>query len=123
MLGGIFAFTAQYGMADRLFSFVAAHGPVELTIIVIASAVGFSLGESIARPGLLSRTASFQQAAVRGAKVMLMCVVFLIGAGIIEGYISPNPIFSLPFRLFVGFAYLYVLVQTLRGWGGVKSKI
>ena len=29
MLGGIFAFTAQYGMAGRLFEFVTSHGFVD----------------------------------------------------------------------------------------------
>ena len=35
MLGGIFAFTAKYGLAEELFSFVVAHGVVELSIICL----------------------------------------------------------------------------------------
>ena len=116
MLGGIFAFTAHYGLAERLFTFIAAHGPVELTIIWIASAVGFSLGEALARPGLQTRAQAFQLAVSRGAKLMLLCVVFLIGAGLIEGYISPDPDYSLTVRLIVGWAYWIVLMFALKGW-------
>ena len=35
MLGGIFAFTHQHGLADELFRFVIAHGVVELSVICL----------------------------------------------------------------------------------------
>ncbi len=117
MLGGVFAFTHRYELADNLLLFVMAHGPVELTIICIAGAVGFCIGESIARPGQLRRIESFQKAVQKGAKLMLLCVIFLVGAGLIEGYISPDPQFSMTFRIVVGFAYLMVFVFALRGFG------
>ena len=116
MIGGVFALTAHYDLADRLFTFVAAHGPVELTIIFIAAAIGFSLGEAIARPGATSRSEAFREAATRGTKLMILCVLFLIGAGIIEGYISPNDAFSLPARLLVGWGYWALLLLALRGF-------
>ncbi len=116
MLGGVFAFTAQYGLADRLFQFVAAHGPVELSVIFIAAAVGFSLGEALARPGHRSRLAAFQLAVRDGTKLMLLCVVFLVGAGIIEGYISPDERYPLAVRLLVGWGYWLVLLLALNGW-------
>lgn len=115
MLGGIFALTAEYGMSDQLFEFIVAHGFVELSVIMIAGAVGFSIGESLARPGHRTRSAAFQRAVLRGAKLMFVCLVFLIGAGLIEGYISPNPAYSLTLRILVGFAYWLVFLFVLSG--------
>jgi uncharacterized membrane protein SpoIIM required for sporulation len=119
MLGGIFAFTAQHDMARRLFEFVVAHGFVELSVIAVAGAVGVSLGEALARPGRMTRAAAFQRATTRGAKLMAVCIVFLIGAGLIEGYVSPNPAYSLGARLLIGLTYfalfIVVLVPELRG--------
>ncbi|MEM9313666.1 MAG: stage II sporulation protein M [Pseudomonadota bacterium] len=116
MLGGIFAFTAQHGLADDLFEFVIAHGVVELSIIVIASAIGFSIGEALARPGELQRSEAFRRAVQRGMRLMLPCLVFLIGAGFIEGYISPDPGFALWMRVLVGVGYFLLFIFFLNGW-------
>ena len=112
MLGGVFAFTAHHNMAGRLFEFVCAHGFVELSVICIAGALGFYVGESIARPGLVSRRESFRRAVTLVGPLLLVCVVFLVGAGLIEGYVSPDDRFSLPMRLAVGLSYwaLFLLV-------------
>lgn len=116
MLGGVFAFTAQYGLANRLFEFVCAHGFVELSIIAIAGAIGFHAGRALARPGHRSRLEAFQLAVRDGGKLMVLCVLFLIGAGLIEGYVSPNPDFSLNTRLIIGIGYWLLFVFALCGW-------
>ncbi len=115
MLGGIFAFTARHDLAWRLFDFVCAHGFVELSAICIAGAVGVSVGEALARPGNSTRSAAFQSAVRSGGQVILACVVFLIGAGIIEGYVSPNPNFSTASRLAIGLGYWGCFVVVLSG--------
>ena len=116
MLGGVFALTAQHGMADELFDFVVAHGCVELSVIVVAGAIGFSVGESLARPGKKSRGAAFQEAVHRGTKLLLLCAVFLVGAGVIEGYISPDATFARSTRIGVGVSYWLLFVFALCGW-------
>jgi hypothetical protein len=115
MLGGIFAFTAQYGLAQRLLEFIVAHGFVELSVIVVAGAIGVSFGEALARPGRKTRAAAFQRATMRGAKLMALCILFLIGAGLIEGYVSPNPDFSFAARLAVGLAYFVIFLLIVGG--------
>lgn len=115
MLGGVFAFTAQHGIADRLFQFVVAHGFVELSVVCIAGAVGASLGESLARPGELSRGAAFQAAVSRGMQLMAVCLVFLVGAGLIEGFVSPDPRVPLGLRLAIGLGYLALFLLVLSG--------
>ena len=60
MLGGIFAFTHQHGMAGELLKFVVAHGVVELSVICLAGAAGMMLGESLIRPTHATRRESFR---------------------------------------------------------------
>jgi uncharacterized membrane protein SpoIIM required for sporulation len=114
-IGGIFAFTAQHGVAGRLFQFTAAHGFVELSVIAIAGAVGMSLGEALARPGELTRAAAFQRAVARGFKLMVVCLTFLVGAGVLEGFVSPNARFPLSARLAIGLGYFAFFLLVLSG--------
>ena len=114
-IGGIFAFTAQHGIAGRLFEFTAAHGFVELSVICIAGGVGMSLGEALARPGELTRAAAFQCAVARGLKLMVVCLSFLVGAGFLEGFVSPNASFPLGARLAIGLSYFALFLLVLSG--------
>lgn len=115
MLGAVFSYTAQHGLAERLFEFIAAHGFVELSVIMVAGACGVSLGEALARPGRDTRVVAFQRASMRAAKLMVVCCAFLVGAGVIEGYVSPNPSYSLAIRLCIGLGYLALFVIVLSG--------
>lgn len=114
MLGGVFALTAHHDLAGRLGSFVVAHGVVELSVICVAGACGAALGEALLRPRELPRAAAFRRTVATTAPVMAACVIFLVGAGIIEGYISPDPAYPLGVRVAVGLGYwiLFLLVMT-----------
>lgn len=118
MLGGIFAFTAKYDMAGRLFEFVIAHGVVELSVICLAGAAGVQLGEALIRPGNMTRAMAFQQAVSNAGKLLMVVVPFLVLAGIIEGFISPDPRYPMAFRVIIGLSsgLLLWLVLTGRLW-------
>lgn len=120
MLGGVFALTARYGLADRLLAFVVPHGIVELTIICVAGAAGLQLGRALARPGDWPRVEAFRRASHDTVKLMAVCVPFLIGCGLIEGYISPNDAYSLASRLAIGFGWAVLFWAVLLGriWRG-----
>ncbi len=115
MLGGIFAFTAKYDLAGRLFTFVVAHGVVELSVICLAGAAGIQLGNALVHPGLKTRMDAFRDAVKQAATLLPVVVVFLVGAGIIEGYISPNDSFPLGVRVVIGVAYGILLWAVLSG--------
>ncbi len=116
MLGAVFAFTRLHGLDDDLFNFIVAHGCVELSIMVLSGAAGAAVGESLIRPGTQPRALAFQQAAIYTSKVIVACIVLLIGCGFIEGYVSPNERFPLWARVSIGVGYWLFMVAMLRGY-------
>jgi uncharacterized membrane protein SpoIIM required for sporulation len=115
MLGAMFAFTHQHGMAGELLKFVTAHGVVELSVICLAGAAGTMLGEALIRPTHATRRESFQHAATKASRLLVLCALLLVGCGIIEGYLSPDPDFPMISRVIVGFGYGVVMVAALTG--------
>lgn len=115
MLGGVFALTARYGLADRLGSFVVAHGLVELSVICMAAAAGVRLGEALVRPGDRPRSEALRGAVGETAPVVAAGVAFLVGSGVIEGYLSPDPGVPLILRVAVGVGYWLVFAAVMGG--------
>jgi uncharacterized membrane protein SpoIIM required for sporulation len=115
MLGAVFAFVAQHGLAKQLFTFIVAHGCVELSVMCLSGAAGAALGEALVRPGAGGRSESFRIAALRSGKLLSACALLLVGAGLIEGYVSPNPRFSLATRVVIGVGYWLFMLALLSG--------
>jgi len=115
MLGAIFAFVGAHGLAGALLRFIVAHGCVELSVMCLSGAAGAAIGEALVRPGAGGRLESFRSAALRTAPVLLACAVLLVGSGLIEGFISPDPRFSLLGRVVVGVGYWCLMVAFLSG--------
>jgi uncharacterized membrane protein SpoIIM required for sporulation len=115
-LGAVFAFTAQHGLGLRLFQFVVAHGCVELSCICLAGAAGAAVGEALVRPGQATRAQAFQEAALSGGKLLFAIVPLLLGCGLIEGFVSPDPQLPLWARVITGIGYFVLMIAVLRGW-------
>jgi uncharacterized membrane protein SpoIIM required for sporulation len=115
LLGGAFAFTQQYGLSGALLRFIAAHGPVELSVICLAGAAGVALGESLIRPDYPTRRESFERCTARLGKLLVLCAILLVGCGLIEGYVSPNPRIGLGPRVAIGLGYFAVMLAALSG--------
>ena len=116
MLGAVFAFTAQHGLAGALFRFIVAHGCVEISVMCLSGAAGAAVGEALIRPTGGNRMESFQVAALRSGKFLVACAVLLVGTGIIEGYVSPRALFPLWSRLAIGIGYWIFMIALLKGW-------
>jgi uncharacterized membrane protein SpoIIM required for sporulation len=115
MLGGVFAFVHQHGLAAALFTFIIAHGLVELSVICVAGAAGVALGESIVRPDSGTRRDSFQACAHQVAPVLLLCAALLVGSGLVEGFVSPDPSYPLPSRITIGVCYWLIMWALMSG--------
>jgi uncharacterized membrane protein SpoIIM required for sporulation len=92
LIGVIGAATWQAGMALQLWSFVAPHGVLELPAIFIAGGAGLEIACGMLFPGLLPRREALSRAGGRAARLVLGIVPMLVGAGIIEGFVSPSGI-------------------------------
>jgi uncharacterized membrane protein SpoIIM required for sporulation len=123
MLGGVFAFTWRYHLAGKLFEFVIAHGIVELSVIMLAGAAGMKIGEALVRPGQMTRRDAFNKAASNAGKVIAVGALLLIGSGIIEGNISPNPAYGLATRVTIGVSYGIFMILLLTGWLWPRRKL
>lgn len=116
MLGAAFAFVSLHGLRDQFLTFIVAHGCVELSVMCLSGAAGAAVGEALARPGEPGRIESFHVAALRSGKLLIACVLLLVGAGLIEGYVSPNPRVPLSARVAIGVSYWLFMVLMLSGW-------
>ena len=119
MLGAVFAFVMQHGLGGALASFIVAHGCVELSVMCLSGAAGAAVGEALVRPGRLGRAASFRAAALRSGQVLVACAVLLVGAGLIEGYVSPDPRVPVGAKVAIGVGYWLLMLGLLSGglWG------
>jgi len=116
MLGAVFAFTAQHGLAGELFEFIFAHGCVEISVMCLSGAAGAAVGDALIRPDTARRADAFREAALRSGILLFACALLLVGSGLIEGYVSPDPHFGLATRICIGVGYWLFMLALLRGW-------
>ncbi|MBI3185106.1 MAG: stage II sporulation protein M [Myxococcales bacterium] len=103
-LGSVVALCAREGMGYSLLSFVAAHGPVELSVIVISGAAGLMVGHALIEPGERTRAAFVKERSIKAVKLVVGCAPFLALIGVIEGYVSPGDLFPTPLKIALGLA-------------------
>ncbi|RMG12441.1 MAG: stage II sporulation protein M [Deltaproteobacteria bacterium] len=89
LLGIAFTAAAQHGLAPRLLDFVAAHGPVELSVIVLAGAAGLRVGGALLSPGRLRRVDALKLRGRDGVRLALGGAPWLVVVGLVEGFVSP----------------------------------
>jgi uncharacterized membrane protein SpoIIM required for sporulation len=90
MLGVIGAACHQYGMSVPLWSFVAAHGSLELPSILIAGGAGFRLGHAMLFPGALRWKDSVARGGIEATQLVSGIIPLLVIAGCLEGFFSPS---------------------------------
>jgi uncharacterized membrane protein SpoIIM required for sporulation len=92
MLGVAFKLCADYGLLGALLEFVAGHGILEISSIVVAGAAGFVVANALLNPGCYLRRDALSQQGRSAMRMAIACVPALITAGCIEGFISPSHI-------------------------------
>ena len=92
LLGASFGYMARPDVAagENFFHFVTAHGPFELTAIVLAAGAGLRIGWSWVRTNGLTRPASLRKAGQESMPVMGASMVLFFLAALIEGFLSPS---------------------------------
>ena len=91
-LGGAFGYMARPDVEQgaHFFEFVTAHGPFELTAIVLAAGAGLRLGWSLISTRGFTRTSSLRRTADESLPLMMASMLMFFMAAAIEGFISPS---------------------------------
>jgi uncharacterized membrane protein SpoIIM required for sporulation len=110
MMGVVAVACWREGMSLPLWSFVAAHGVLELPAIFIAGGAGIGIAKGLLFPGSLPRRESLVRAGRRSVQLVLGTIPMLLAAGIVEGFVSPTDLpYALKFLLAGALATILVL--------------
>jgi len=110
LLGLVGAVVHQHNVDVDFWAFVLPHGVIELTAVFIAGAAGLMIGYALLFPGKLYRGEAVKLAGRQAVKLLMGCALLLLGAGVIEAFLSPVP--EIPHEVkfafaLVGFLCLY----------------
>ena len=108
MLGSVVATTAHYSLATPLLTFIAAHGPLEISLILVSSAAGLNVGRALVVAADRPRGELLQTAGRDALIVLLGCLPWILLLGFVEGFLSPSPDLSLGSKVAIG-----LLLETL----------
>lgn len=101
-VGALVAACFQGGVGPNILTFMAAHGPIELSLISITCGAGFHIGQALIDPGERSRATALSQHARTAVQLVLGCAPFMVAIGVVEGFVSPGPLFPWPFKVAIG---------------------
>jgi len=114
MLGVVFKLCAEYGLLGALLAFIAGHGVLEISSIIVSGGAGLLLANALLNPGSYSRADALAQQGRPAVRMAVACVPALVTAGCIEAFISPS-YFPAGFKIALGLTFgisfwLYLLL-------------
>jgi uncharacterized membrane protein SpoIIM required for sporulation len=89
-MGVISTACGQHHMALNIWSFVAAHGALELPSIFISGGAGLRLAAGLLFPGMLRRKDALALAGSESIRLLAGTIPLLTIAGILEAFLSPS---------------------------------
>jgi len=107
-LGTLAGLMVRLGRGDRFFELVAPHGVLELSLIMVAGAAGLRLGWAVVEPGTDTRLDALAAEARRAALILGGTSIWLVIAGLVEGFVTPRGLGLWPavgFGFVLGAAY------------------
>jgi uncharacterized membrane protein SpoIIM required for sporulation len=113
MLGVVFKLCSNYGLLGPLLAFVATHGLLEISAIVVSGGAGFVVANALLRPGDYSRGDALSVQSRSALRMAVASVPALIIAGCLEAFVSPSTLpvaFKVIIGLMIGLSFwLYLL--------------
>lgn len=101
MLGVVGKLCADYGLLGVLLEFIAGHGILEISSIIVSGGAGFVVANALLNPGPCSRGDALAQQGQSAVRMAVVCVPALITAGCIEAFISSSH-FPVWFKIALG---------------------
>ena len=106
LLGSVISLTMRYSMEHRLLDFISAHGPLELTLIVVSSGTGLAVGRALIAADDRPRGEALRQAGRDAFLLFLGTVPWFLLLGMVESFLSPSPDLTSSFKVAIGVALL-----------------
>ncbi|UKO98962.1 stage II sporulation protein M [Nostoc sp. UHCC 0870] len=110
LIGAIATLVSQNNLAYPFWAFVFPHGALELPAIFFAGGAGLLLAKAILFPGKYRPRDALKFYGSQAVQLVFGIVPMLVIAGIIEGFISPNPIIPDPLKYLLGLGLFIILV-------------
>ena len=111
MIGAIATLVGQNNLAYPFWAFVLPHGSLELPAIFLAGAAGLLITRALLFPGKYSRSDALKLYGLQASQLVFGIVPMLFIAGVIEGFVSPNPAITDPLKYVFGLGLLTLLVK------------
>ncbi len=89
-IGVVTTACTQNHMALNIWSFVAAHGALEIPSILISGGAGLRLASGLLFPGMLRRRDALALAGGESIRLLSGAVPMLVIAGLLEAFLSPT---------------------------------
>ena len=115
-LGSVAGWMMLHGKDRALWGWIMPHGATELLAICLAGAAGYLLAAAIVAPGEIRRGTALRLVGGDALTIEIGCMLMLIVAGLVEGFLSPSGI-DYATRLFILGASLVVWVGYFFGAG------
>jgi len=90
-LGALLGVTGHYSMAGALLEFVSAHGILEISLILVASAGGLGIARALLASGDRPRQEALGEAARDALWLLLGCLPWFLLLAAVETFVSPDP--------------------------------
>jgi uncharacterized membrane protein SpoIIM required for sporulation len=90
LFGAITGLSIWAGNGKPFFQLTLAHGVLELSCIVVASAAGMRMGWALVAPGRRRRADALLAEARPAVEVVIGTMPWLVVAGLVEGFVTPS---------------------------------
>ncbi len=90
VLGAVVGIASSTGHTAEVIELIVPHGLLEISCIVVCGAAGMRMGWAIVEPGYRARRDALSEEARRAVLLVVTTALFLVVAGLIEGFITPH---------------------------------
>jgi uncharacterized membrane protein SpoIIM required for sporulation len=115
MLGSVAGVTLHYAMHPQLLEFIAAHGPLELTLVIVSAAGGLALARGLVAADDRPRAEVLRQAWRDALTLLAGCLPWFVVLAAVEALLSPSPELSPALKAGVGAALLATFLMVATG--------
>jgi uncharacterized membrane protein SpoIIM required for sporulation len=128
LLGAVTAAVAQAGFGPAFLAFLGAHGPAELSALVLAGQGGLVLARGLVAPGEWPRRDAVAARGREGASLLAVAAPVLLLVALVEATVSPAAGFPAPARAALGlglaaalWGYLWRAGRAARAGAGAEA--